>query len=257
LLEARAAPCRSTPLPSHLSKLPCGPSRCRSHSPCSEELNCCPILTPNPRYLLYATNSCHPRPRSASTASHRPPAENLPMQAWRHGTRHSRPMMSGFSVCHPSPPLPHVSHEIGVAEMLAKSVTFQDRNDECFTPSNGIDDESAYAYDYEYNSDEEFTILSTWCIVKRASLPIDTFCLASLILQELGPRFYRRWLFEMDVLYRGRHHDRTRELIIVAACVCSRVPPTIYLRSGNCPKVPTRRHLHPGNVELRLLQAAV
>ena len=130
--------------------------------------------------------------------------------------------MSGFSVCHPSPPLPHVSHEIGVAEMLAKSVTFQDRNDECFTPSYGVDDESAYAYDYEHDSEEEYTVLSTWCIIKRASLPVDTFCLASLILKELGPRFYREWSFEMDVLYRGRHRDRTRELVIVAACVCSR-----------------------------------
>ena len=136
--------------------------------------------------------------------------------------------MSGFSVCHPSPPLPRVSHKIAVAEMLAKSVTFQDRNDECFTPSYGIDDESAYAYDYEYDSEEEYTVLSTWCIIKRASLPVDTFCLASLILKELRSSFYNGWSTEMEVLYRHRRRGQTRELIIVAACVCSRAPPAIY-----------------------------
>jgi len=134
--------------------------------------------------------------------------------------------MSGFLVCHTSPRLPHGSHEIGVAEMLAESVTFQDRNDKYFTPSYGIDDGSDH--DYVYDSEGDYTVLSTWCIIRRASLPVDTFCLASLILKELGPRFYREWSFEMDVLYRGRHRDRTRELIIVAACVCSRAPPAIY-----------------------------
>jgi len=135
--------------------------------------------------------------------------------------------MSGYSVCHPSPPLlPRVSHEIGVAEMLAESITFQDGDDECFTPSCGIDDEGAY--DYDYDSEEEYTVLSTWCIIKRASLPVDTFCLASLILKQLGPHFYRQWSIEMNVLYRGRHRDRTRELIVVAACVCSQIQPFVY-----------------------------
>ena len=127
--------------------------------------------------------------------------------------------MSGFSVCHTSPRFPHGSHEIGVAEMLAESITFQDPEDVYFTPSCGIDDGSAY--NYEYDSEEEYTILSIWCIVKRASLPIDTFCLASLILKELGLSFYRQWSIEMNYLYRGRRIDQTRELIIVAACVCS------------------------------------
>jgi len=73
------------------------------------------------------------------------------------------------------PRLPRVSHEIGVAEMLAESITFQDSEEKFFTPSLGIDDEGTNDY-YEYDSEEEYTVLSTWCIIKRASLPIDTFC---------------------------------------------------------------------------------
>ena len=128
----------------------------------------------------------------------------------------------------PSPPLPRFSHEIVVAEMLTKSITFLDTNDECFTPSYGIDDQ--YVYDYDYNSEEEYTILATWCIIKRASLPVDTFCLASLILKELRSAFYNGWSTEMDVLYRHRRCGRTRELIIVAACVCSRSPCVLTFR---------------------------
>jgi len=190
-----------------------------SHSSCSEASNCRPTSTPNTRCFLHPASSCRrcpPPPRSASTA-----AEHLPhhMQVLKDFTHHSRPMMSGFSVCHTPPRLPHGSHEIGVAEILAKSITFLDLDDEYFTPSCGIDEE--FAYDYEYKSEEEYTVLSTWCIIKRASLPIDTFCLASLILKELGLRFYRQWSIGMHSLYRGSRSDRTRELIIIAACVCS------------------------------------
>jgi len=101
------------------------------------------------------------------------------------------------------------------------------RHDAYFTPSWGIDDDGAY--DYVYNSaEEEYTILSTWCIIKRASLPIDTFCLASLILKKLGYSFYCQWSMEMYALYRGRRLSRTREVIIVAACVCSQIPLSMY-----------------------------
>ena len=103
--------------------------------------------------------------------------------------------------------------------MLALSITVQDTDDAYFTPSCGIDDDGVH--NYEYDSEEESTILSTWSIIKRASLPIDTFCLASLILKELGLRFYRQWSIGMHSLYRGSRSDRTRELIIIAACVCS------------------------------------
>ena len=106
--------------------------------------------------------------------------------------------------------------------MLALSITVQDTDDAYFTPSCGIDDDGVH--NYKYDSEEESTILSTWSIIKRASLPVDTFCLASLILKELKPDFYRQWSKEMYALYLGRRLGRMRELIIVAACVCSQIP---------------------------------
>jgi len=92
-----------------------------------------------------------------------------------------------------------------------------------FLSSSSTDTSGASALPYAglHSPLEECTVLSTWCIVRRASLPIDTFCLASLILKELGPSFYQQWSIEMNVLCRSRHRDRTRELIIVAGCVCS------------------------------------
>ena len=120
------------------------------------------------------------------------------------------------------PPLPHVSprgaHEIGLAEMLVQSIKEEDLEDQHFTESYGIDDDARFNA-YEYRSEEEYTVLAMWCIIKRAALPVDTFVLASLILEELDESFYHEWSIQMNALYRSPYVERTKELIIVAACV--------------------------------------
>ena len=108
--------------------------------------------------------------------------------------------------------------------MLSEAITFEDKDEECFTPSYGIDDDPYLCDAYDYESEFEATVLSTWCIMKRASLPVDTFALAVLILRQLKPRFYREWSIEIDVLHaHGRPErtqvDRPKELVIVAAIV--------------------------------------
>jgi hypothetical protein len=121
------------------------------------------------------------------------------------------------------PPLPHVfplgAHKIGLAEMLAASITDDDLEGKHFTKSYGID-EGRHFDTYHYQSGEELTVLAMWCIIKRAELPpVDTFVLASLILQELDERFYDKWTIQMTVSQQGPDGDRIRDLIIVAACV--------------------------------------
>jgi hypothetical protein len=107
--------------------------------------------------------------------------------------------------------------------MLAASIIDDDLEGKHFTESYGIDDDPRLDA-YEYKSEEELTVLAMWCIIKRAALPVDTFVLASLILQELDESFYIEWSIQMNVLNRGPYGDRTRELVIVAACV--RLPPS-------------------------------
>jgi hypothetical protein len=107
--------------------------------------------------------------------------------------------------------------------MLARSITEYDPKGKYFTESCGIDDDPRHDT-YPYDTEEEYTILAMWCIIKRAALPVDTFVLAALILEELPERFYHEWLTQMNVLNRGPHGARTREHVIVAACVHSPLP---------------------------------
>jgi hypothetical protein len=107
--------------------------------------------------------------------------------------------------------------------MLARSITEHDLGGNHFTESYGIDDDPKFD-NYQYQSEEELTILAMWCIIKRAALPVDTFILAALILEKLDKRFYDEWSLQMTVLCRGPYGDRTRELVIVAACVPSPLP---------------------------------
>jgi hypothetical protein len=107
--------------------------------------------------------------------------------------------------------------------MLAKSITEHDLEGKHFTESYGIDDDPRFD-NYPYQSGEEVTVLAMWCVIKRAALPVDTFVLASLILEELGESFYHEWLLKMNVINRGPYGDRTREVVIVSACVHSPLP---------------------------------
>jgi hypothetical protein len=112
--------------------------------------------------------------------------------------------------------------------MLAKSITELDLEGKHFTESYGIDDDPRFD-NYQYESEEEPTVLAMWCIIKRAALPVDTFVLAALILKRLDERFYHEWSLQMNVLCRGP--DRTRELVIVPACVfLSAIAPLLTFR---------------------------
>jgi hypothetical protein len=129
-------------------------------------------------------------------------------------------MMIGCSVCHSSPRFPMWCSRIAVAEMLSRLITEEDLEGKHFTESYGIDDDPTFDT-YQYRSEEELTVLVMWCIIKRAAMPVDTFVLAALILEKLDEDFYHEWSLQMNVLCRGPYGDRTKELIIVAACVLS------------------------------------
>src|SRR5437667_367470 len=81
----------------------------------------------------------------------------------------------------------HVSYILGVAEILTESIVTLD-NDWCFTPSP--DEPDLLNYDY---TEEQGTVIAVHSLVKRASLPVDTFILAVLILRHLKHEFYDEW----------------------------------------------------------------
>ena len=73
--------------------------------------------------------------------------------------------------------------------------------------------------DEEYNS--RLTILGIHALARRASLPLDTFILAALILKQLqvnSEDFYDDWLYELRRA-RVREDDRCKEVVVLAAIV--------------------------------------
>jgi hypothetical protein len=111
----------------------------------------------------------------------------------------------------------HFSHVLilGIAEILSDSIiTFDDIP--CFSPSP--DEPALSNYDY---TDEEATVLAVHSLVRRASLPVDTFILAALILRRLTPEFYDEWCETMSPYNRFPTYngEQTKEVVIVAAIV--------------------------------------
>jgi hypothetical protein len=109
----------------------------------------------------------------------------------------------------------HLSYILGVAEILTKSIVIVDDN--CpFTPSP--DEGGLLNYDY---TEEQATVIAVHSLVKRASLPVDTFILAALILRHLKPEFYDEWYELMSDFQCLTSYDeeRTREVVIVSAIV--------------------------------------
>jgi hypothetical protein len=83
-----------------------------------------------------------------------------------------------------------------------------------FTPSPDEPDLKSYDYD-----EDQCTTLALHSLVKRASLPIDTFILAALIIRRLKPGFYEEW-YDLVSAYQPRYEeDRSREIVVVAAVV--------------------------------------
>ena len=109
----------------------------------------------------------------------------------------------------------HVSYILVVAEILTESIVTLD-DGWCFTPSP----DEQYLLNYDY-TEEQGTVIALHSLVKRASLPVDTFILAALILRHLKPEFYDEWCELMSDFQPVTSYDdeRTREVVIVAAIV--------------------------------------
>ena len=70
----------------------------------------------------------------------------------------------------------------------------------------------------EYNS--RLTIMGIHQIARRASLPLDTFILAALILKQLesvSQKFYKEWLYELRK--PGLKGCRCKEVVVLSAIV--------------------------------------
>lgn len=146
---------------------------------------------------------------STTCSSSSPLPTHIPPEGLHSPLRPSDPAllrMSHFS---------HVSHSLGIAEILTDSIiTFED--DSFFSPSP----DDFYVINDQY-TEEECTVLSVHSLVKRASLPVDTFILASLILRRLTPEFYDEWYELMSRYQRFPKYteEQTKEVVIVAAIV--------------------------------------
>jgi hypothetical protein len=108
----------------------------------------------------------------------------------------------------------HLSYILGVAEILTESIVIVE-GDWRFTPSP--DEDGLLNYDY---TEEQGTVIAVHSLVRHASLPVDTFILAALILRHLKPEFYDEW-YELMSGFQCLSYDkeRTREVVIVAAIV--------------------------------------
>jgi hypothetical protein len=73
------------------------------------------------------------------------------------------------------------------------------------------------SYDFD---EEQSTVLCILSLVKRASLPLETFLLAALIIQRLKPEFYDEWYHLLNAYQPMYEEERTREIVVVAAIVC-------------------------------------
>jgi len=73
--------------------------------------------------------------------------------------------------------------------------------------------------DEDYHS--RLTILGIHALARRASLPLDTFILAALILKQLhtvSEEFYDDWVYELRKA-RVREDDRCKEVVVLSAIV--------------------------------------
>ena len=104
---------------------------------------------------------------------------------------------------------------LGVAEILCESMAKLDDGWH-FTPSP----DEPYLASYDY-SDDECTVLAVHSLVKRASLPVDTFILAALILQRLKPDFYQEWYEVLSDYQPMYDEERSKEVVVIAAIVRS------------------------------------
>jgi len=111
-------------------------------------------------------------------------------------------------------PFYSVSYRLAIAEILCKSIAAPD---EVFTPSPDVEWEDLLSYDY---SEQECTVIAVHQLLKRASLPIDTFILAVLMLRRLTPEFYDEW-YHLLTDYQSLYYNepRSKEIVIVAAIV--------------------------------------
>jgi len=175
---------------------------------------------------VFTTSSAHqgpklpqPPPRSydsllepISTTS--PSSKHISPEALHKDLKANDPIllrMSRFALC---------LTILDVAEFLTECViTFDDW---CFTrPPNEI-----YLLSDDY-SEHECTVMAVHALLKHASLPIDTFMLAALILARLQSKFYDEWcelmlphISNSQPLLR-QDDERTKEVVIIAAIVCT------------------------------------
>jgi hypothetical protein len=89
--------------------------------------------------------------------------------------------------------------------------------------------------DEEYNS--RITVMGIHQIARRASLPLETFILAALILKQLesvSEKFYDDWLYELRKA-RVREDDRCKEVVVLSAIVplllCDQLTGRLLLKS--------------------------
>jgi hypothetical protein len=102
---------------------------------------------------------------------------------------------------------------IRVAELLSESICQLDEGWH-FTPSP--DEPDLLSYDFD---EEQSTVLCILSLVKRASLPLETFLLAALIVQRLKPEFYDEWHHLLTAYQPMYEEERTREIVVVAAII--------------------------------------
>lgn len=133
----------------------------------------------------------------------------------------------------------YISHITGVAEILTESViTFEDAS--FFTPSP----DEYYVLNNQYTDDEQCTVLAVHSLLKRASLPVDTFILAALILRRLTPEFYDEWygITSRCQPFPAYNDEQTKEVVIVAAIVHTYSSSKLMI--DYCSEIPSRCNLY-------------
>lgn len=148
-------------------------------------------------------------PASSTTSSSSSLPTHIPPEGLHSPLRPNDPALLRMSC------FAHVSYILGVAEILAESIVTLD-DGWCFTPSP----DEQYLLNYDY-TEEQATVLAVHSLVKQASLPVDTFILAALILRHLKPEFYDEWCELMSQFQPVTSYDdeRTREVVILSAIV--------------------------------------
>jgi hypothetical protein len=136
-----------------------------------------------------------------------------------------------------------LSSHLDIAVLLSNSLPLPPDDDIFSDPP--LEEDAQFTYpekdqdmtDEEYNS--RITILGIHALALRASLPLDTFILAALILKQLqtvSEEFYDDWLYELRKA-RVREDDRCKEVVVLSAIVhlplVTQLIPRLLLKSSS------------------------